>query len=336
MNNKLSQLTQIGKAIPVLNQEAANRAQAARQIQAQSAMTQTPQGMNARRAAQTIAAQNIGAAADINQQAAQSTQQQVAQVAQQGTQIVQEQSQEKVATAQNLQRNELSQAANQQNLALSREQNALQEQLSQEELNANQRLHQLGMEQDKTLLQVSINLQEELAKLGSDVKHQILDSRLQFERDENGRKFSNERQYADYDLLNAKTELAFDSKMRAWQQEETKAIMVLRKAGDELRAAAQRGWLVEEQRLDYEQQKHLMTRAHHMQEEINRREASANNRMMRYKGIGGVIGGIIAAIPAIAAAVPTGGASLAAIPAGVQMGQAVGSTVAGTTAPTQR
>lgn len=187
---------------------------------------------------------------------------------------------------------------------------------------ATERLLELGIEQDNTLQLLSIGQRQNLERIGRDVKSKIFDSRIQFDRDEMGRKFRNERQLADYSILNAETNQAFEDKMRASERTHNRKIQMLETIYKNLGNQLSQNFQESEQRLSFEHQKQIAQIRENLRKAIAKAKKKANNTQMMWQGGGMILG---AAAGAVLAA-PTGGASIAAgATAGATLGGGLGS-----------
>lgn len=214
-------LRQISSNIQAQAGQQAGTAQAANVMQTQQALTQGQQraGMgNIRATAQQMApavAQAQGQAAlQAQAQAGQQVMQATAQAAQQqlGAQQRAQASERMMSDDQiaDMQRKgELRQ--NDQRLRQAK-------QLQTEDIAAQRRMQQTGIEFDNRLSFLTRKQREDLSSLGRLLKQQVFDSRLQFAADERGRKFSNERQLADYAVASAQDEQQLKARMREMKQ----------------------------------------------------------------------------------------------------------------------
>jgi hypothetical protein len=326
MATRLDMINNLATQAPIVNRKAAEQLQAGRQMQVQRAVSQAPAGVPAHRAAQSVAGQNAAAAGQISLDAQKQTLQGTADLA---AKAVDQAGGDQKALQQTRalgQQETQSQAANTQALSLSRADNASTKRITGAEIDSATRVSKLGMEQDNQLLDLSLRQRRELASIGRDVKDQIFDSRLRFEKDENGRKFSNERQLADWAISNAKTEQELQGRFREMQQASDRTIKLLEHSNNQIMEAINRGWLVKEQKLDYEQKRYLLDLKRKMDEKIAKERAKAANRMAVYQGVGMVAGAVIGSMVA-----PVGGTALGAT-AGASAGAGVGTAVAGATA----
>jgi len=212
---------------PALNEAAAKRQREAQRIQLTQQLAQAPQGMSATRAAQAAAPAVTQAAAGTRLQAGQATANQLGRIAQAGLQ------QKAVKDQGQLAREQMTQQEQQQTAGLQTQQqiqDAEQQQRSQltdQELQQQDRLRKMGYDTDSTISFLSQKQREDLAKLGGDIKANLFDSRLSFERDEQGRKFSNMRQLMDWELSNFESQQEHLDKMQDIQlQYDRKAKML--------------------------------------------------------------------------------------------------------------
>lgn len=303
--NKLNRIRQIASSIPVLNEEAQARLAAGQQLQLQQLAAATPAKQLTTRAIQAIAPQ---ATAQFGQQ------QQALQ--QQNTQMqmaAQEQAQQQSAAAsqQQLEQQALSQqtaqkqAELQQNVNLARQEESTKNKLTDAELASNRRLSAAGLEADNNLSFLSRKQRQDLSNLGRDVKAKLFDARMQFAKDENGRKFSNETQLMDFAVASAKSQLDLQSKMQIMEQTATREIFAMEKAHSQLVQALKNGYLDSKRELDQASRAKLAEMERAMKREIERKKSKANNTKMIVSG-SLVIAGAVAGGPVGAAAVAGG------------------------------
>jgi hypothetical protein len=195
---------------------------------------QAAQQVGSVRQAQALAPQLDQAAADSElkqaDQAAQ-TQTQAGELANQAQQQASQQQLEAQSTAQGLQQ---AQAAGQQQVREAQAEAAQRTQMTQDEQASAARLQQVGMDYDNQLSFMSRKQRDDLAKLGRDVKDRLFTDRLTFEQDEAGRKFSNERQLADYTVATAKSQDELRNKVQLVQQAQQRQEYVVQRAFDVL------------------------------------------------------------------------------------------------------
>jgi hypothetical protein len=179
---------------------------------------QAAQQVGSTRQAQAVAPALVQGADESELKAAQQTadtQVQAGELANQAEQQAGQQRLEAQATAQGLQQTQ--QAAAQQ-VAEATAEAAQRKQMTADEQASASRMQQVGLDYDGQLAFMSRRQREDLARLGRDVKDKLFTDRLAFERDEVGRKFSNERQLADYTRANAKSDDELRDKVQQVQQ----------------------------------------------------------------------------------------------------------------------
>jgi hypothetical protein len=192
----------------------------------------------------------------------------------------------------------------QQSLALSREQEQAKNRLSSLEIDSNKRLAQLGLDVDNNLSFMSTKQREDLAKIGGDVKQQLFDSRMQFQKDELGRKFSNDRQLSDWAIASAKDEIELNTRLRELEQASTKELIMLEAANTRIAKALERGYLDDKRELDQNQTKALAQLKMQLDEKIRKKKAKAANDRLIAGGVitiagvatGGVGGAVLAGV----------------------------------------
>lgn len=278
--NKLNRIRQISSQIPVLNEEAQARLAAGQQLQLQQLAAATPTKQLTTRAIQAIAPQ---ATAQFGQQAlqqqSQSSQLQMAaqEQAQQQQAAAQQQQLESQALAQ---RTQQQQAELQQNVNLARQEEATKNRLTDAEIAANKRLSAAGLEADNNISFMSRKQRQDLSNLGRDVKAKLFDARIQFGRDENGRKFNNERQLMDFAVASAKSQIDLQNKMQIMEQTATREIFAMEKAHAQLQQALQNGYLDSKRELDQGMKQQLAQMEQAMKKEIQKKKAQAANTKM--------------------------------------------------------
>lgn len=305
MADKLQRLRNISSKVPIMNEQAAARIAGGRALQLQQAAQAAQPGAGVRQAQQVapqIAAQS--GAQQLQQQAQQ--QQQDVGLAQQAISTQSQQAQQDLASRSLAQKEELGGQALQQQTALSREAESSKKTLTQEEIDSAKRMSQLGMETDNTVSFMSRKQREDLASLGADVKQQLFDSRMQFERDENGRKFSNDRQMADYAISSAKNEQELQDRMQSMMQVHERELFALEAANKQLGQALQNGFLDKDRELNQAQKKKLTEMKTATEKALaKKRRASANKRL--------IIGGAMTVAGAAMIATGVGAAPGAAV-----------------------
>jgi len=174
-------------------------------------------------------------------------------------------------------------------------------------------------------------MEGQLNQLGTGLKQRLLDDQFQFQKDELGRTFFNERQLLDYKVATAKSQVElkdFEQKMRQAGQRKIQMLKAGQaKIEQELKQAFQKG----QQELDQAQYKKLAEAKRAMEEKIRREQARARNRGSMFSALS-TLAGVGAGIAITVATGGTGAAALAAGGAlGGQLGGGFGSILAGTT-----
>lgn len=318
MADRLKQLDALASAIPGINQKAAQQAEAARQIQMQRQVAAAPAGVPATRVAQAAAPGQALAAGQTQLAAAQQTQQQLGQVAEQGLASERTADASALAGKSIAQREQLAGAQQRQGLALTREELAARKQISKDDIASAQRVQKYGLDQDNRLSVLSTKQASDLSRIGRDVKQKIFDSRLQFEKDENGRKFSNERQLADYTAANARTEQQFRERSQTVAQAAERKIQLMKVAHDAVVRKLTQDHQMSEGRLQFEHQKELQSIRDKLAEQIRKEEAAAKNRAAMWQAGGTIVGAAAGSMAGPAGAM-----------VGASVGGALGTTLGG-------
>lgn len=288
--DKLAQYERLASMVPVVNEKAKKQLDAGAAIALQSNLAAAPAAAPVNRVAQAVAP---AAAAQVGQNAnatAAQTQQQVGQIAGQALQTQAASQKADLARRGLGQAESLNSARLAQGAELARAEIKTNKEITQDEIASAKRVSEVGLYQDNRLLNVSLRQRQELAALGSDVKAKILDAQLQFEEDEAGRLFSNERQLADYAATNAKTEQDFSARMQDLKQASDDKVSLLTHSHQQITAALNRGFLTANQKLDHETNRYLTELKRKIEEEIEREKADAANKQMMYQGVGTIVG----------------------------------------------
>ena len=322
------QFRKIQNQFPSIDPQAEAREQAALNVQMQGAMAGSlaQPGGNIRQKAAQVGAAGTQAQAQLGAQQAQTRMQNQAAGAELGLAAQRQQAQSTMQTATTSQAEGLanrgaSQMASQQKADL-----AARKTITQSQIDQAQRLSQLGIEQDNRLNFLSIKQREQVAALGEDVANQLFDSNMRFERDEMGRKFSNERQLQDYLVLNSQNEQEFLSKAQEMQQVAEREIYMLEHAQKVMMQSLEQGYLKEKQKLDNASREKIARYIADMEKAIadKKRKAAARGQMIT----GGVqvLGG--AAMMAVGAGLTpfTAGTSAGLVVAGGAMAAQGGAT----------
>jgi len=287
----------LSKKIPEANQAVAEQAKAAREILLRKQVADTqPTRQNVSRIAQAAAPQAVTQMAQPTLEAATKTQQQLGAI---GGEDIRRQEFDAGVEAQ---RQELGmqeylstrELAGERNLA--GERTALRKRLTTQEINSAKLVSSIGIEMDNKLLSLDLAQREQLAALGNDVKGKILDSRIMFDRDEMGRRFTNERQLSDFAILSAQNEQDFQSKMLKIQQGYKKKAILYEILVNRMQEVLRRGWLTKEQGLDQALKEDITRTVAAMKREIERNATNARRNAMYTQGV-----------VTVAAAVITGG-----------------------------
>lgn len=325
----LQQLDALANQVPVLNKKAAAQGQAQRgtQLQAQIGSAQTPAGQSATRSAQAAAPGVIateGAAAAKTIEANTAGLSDVAGVALgvQGANadasLARQQSGANAALTAtdnanraNAQRNEL----------------AMRKRVTGKEQASQQRLQKVGIEVDNKLQVASIRQRKQLESLGGDVKTKILDSRLQFERDDMGRKFTNDRQLADYVTANVKSDIEFKAHAREIEQASDRKLQLMEIAERRLSQSTQQDWQGSEAHLNNENRARIARLAADMRAKIAKEQSASKGRMAMWQAGGMIVGAIVGGVIGTFAAPGVG--TVAGASAGASVGGAAGTMAGG-------
>lgn len=310
------QLRQIASNISQQAQRQGAAAQGANVFQTQQAMTQAVQqqppgaGVDAAKMAQQFAP----AITQAQSQAALQTQQQAGQQQLAATQaLAQEGAQKKELDLREKQLEDDVKIAERQREGKLRQNSAELRQakeLTQDEIQTQQRIRALGFAYDNRLSFLTRKQREDLAAFGGYLRQQIFDSRLQFDISEGERKFSNNRQLADFAVMQAESDIDLQNKKRIMQQAYEKDRIMLETARQKILDRLEFEFKKSEQEINQQLTQELYEKKRAVEAEIRRKKQQG--AMVRSIGAGVIrVGGIILAPK-------TGGASVVAAEAAAQ------------------
>lgn len=160
------------------------------------------------------------------------------------------------------------------------------------------------------------------SNLGRGLKEELFDRTMTFERGEQGRKFSNERQLADWAVTSAENQEAAMSRLQKLDQAHQQSIYAMTAAVKRLEAELNREYAQGEQALDQASKQRIQETATALREAIAKKEREAKNKAMRNQGMGQLIG---TGVGIAAVSIATGGtATLPALAAAGSLGGGVG------------
>lgn len=277
-DNRIQQLRSLAGAVPGLNRQAQKQARAASQVALQQKLGAAPKQAATPAVAQGLAAQQAGVRGQIAQAGQAQAQQQLTQLGQQGLQAQQARNEEALRGQQMAQQERLAGEKQRSQQRLSDAEIATRKQITESDIESARRIQSAGLAYDNRLSFLSAKQKKDLSRIGGDVKQQILDSRLAFDRDERGRKFNNERQLADYLAANARDEIEFQERMQMTMQAHKKKMQVLEVAFKDIERQLRQEMQTSEAEKNYEHQVELAAMKAALENEIQREENAAKNR----------------------------------------------------------
>lgn len=314
MATRIDQLQQIAQQVPNLAQQSATAGKAARTALLQKQLGVAPADKGT---AQALGAQQAAMAGQQQLEAMQQTQQGTAQV---GQSLIQEQAmaadkrqaQQAMSQQERQAQSQIAMAKRLQDVDI-----ASKKRVTQDDIASAKRLQDAGFEVDQNLQFATEKQRRDLGRLGNDVRAKLLDARLAFDKDDRGRKFSNERQLADYALASAKSQEDFQNKVQAIQQAAKTKEMLTNAIYDRLATIQKQGYISKQGDLDRASQELINKYAIEAKEASARAKADAANSLAMVQGLGMVAG-------AVGGAWATGGS-----PEGAMMGASLGGAGAG-------
>lgn len=239
--------------------------------------------------------------------ALQAQQQQGAQLLQAGQAAAQQQQQqaaqrlesERLATEKEIAEKQLEGKLKQNSLELEKS-----KRMQARDIEQQKRFRQTGYEFDNRISFLTRKQREDLAGLGSFLKQQIFDSRLQFSQDEQGRKFSNERQLADYAVLSAENEIQLGQHLRDMQEAHEKEMIVLEAAYTKLSQQMKFQFEKQETQRDQQLTKSLVAQRNAIREKMRRKQANQAMWTNYIKGTAIIVAAVAATVASAGAATP--------------------------------
>ena len=271
---------------PALNEQAAKRAREAQRIQLTQQLAQAPGaqqgGAGALRTAQAAAPAVTQAAAGSRLQASQAAADQLGRIAQVGLQQKAVREQGEVARAQMAQQAGQQTQELQAQAKIDQDKQHQREQFSQQEIALQDQHRKLGYDVEGSISFLSQKQRKDLAKLGENVKGELFDSMIAFERDEAGRKFSNEKQQLAWARVNARSEQEFLDKAQTIQLQLDRKGKFLDLLAKKLRGDLERNFKAKQQQKDHASKAYMKELLRDIK--INKRKAANFAGMMQ--GIG--------------------------------------------------
>lgn len=324
MNNRLEMIQKLQKQVPILDAQAEKQLQAGNTMQMQKALGEAKPTQNTTQVAQDIGTQATAMQASTAIQSAAQTQQRQAGLSQDAIQTTAAQDQQDLAARSLDQQSKQAEDAATQTLRLERERRKSQKKVTKKEIDTANRLSEIGIYQNNRVLNLSLDQRKQLEKLGRDVQEKIFNSRMRFAESEAGRRFTNQRQLADYNVLAAKNDIELNNRLREMEQAHQFKLKALETANNVLTREIDQMSKSKDQARDFEHRKALLQKKRAIEAEIARQQAKAKNTQMIFQGVGTVAGAVAGAY---FAGDPYTGAAL-----GASAGGAVGNMAYGTAA----
>ncbi len=180
------------------------------------------------------------------------------------------------------------------------------------------RVQAIGADYDKNLQFATTKQRNDLARLGNGVKEELLDSRLAFEKDDRGRKFTSSRQLADYAATAAKSDIELQANLQAIEASHENNRILTEGVRDRLAEIQRQGFIQEQGDLDRALKEKLAALQAAAQLAAERAANRKRSSAMQAAAVGQIIGTVAGA------AVPGGSA------AGAIVGGALGGAAATT------
>ncbi len=323
MANRLDQLTQLADQVPDLENQQRNKGKAARD--ALLARSLGDPGV-----ANIQQAQNAQVQSQLSE--GQQRVEQLKTAQKENTNLAQMAVQEKAQVGEaNIQRQALSLEERQQSqrsLMAQRLQNESLEskkRVMQSDINSAQRLQEAGYEVDSSLQFATQKQRADLTRLGNGVREELLDSRIAFDKDEVGRKFSNTRQLADYAAASARDKQDFDAKMRSIAQAAKTEEILMSGLRDRLLTIQKQGFIDREGDMDRSLNIRLSQMAAEAQTRADKARAKTANKLAIGQALGTVAGAVIGGV--VGTTILPGVGTAAGASGGAAIGGAAGTAI---------
>lgn len=312
-----SQLSALSAAAPVLNERARKAATAA------AMTTAAPMPVSTMSATLTAGAEDAKRAGDIGLASQKDSQAQAAELAKTELANYQASKQNNVAALQLVQGKSLAEEQRQQQVRKVKAELIARKQITNDEIESSSRMQRYGIEQDNRLISMTVKQRQDLAKLGGDVKGKLFDARLKFERDEAGRKFSNDRQLADWKISQSKSAVDMQDFINEYKFKSEMKVALLKASAARLQQDLDNGYLMEKLTLDHENDTKIQNEITAMNQKAAREAAGHQERIRAWQAGGTIVGGVIGGVFGVGVGA-VGGAAI-----GGALGTAIGAAVEG-------
>lgn len=179
----------------------------------------------------------------------------------------------------------------------------------------------------QALSQRNRGLTNQLAQLDTRLKDQLIDQQLSFKQDEFGRTIWNERQLADFAILQAKTQVDLDKFEQTMEQQSRRRLQIMSAVQAKLKQTLEQNYMRQGQELDQQTRQYIAQMARQARE----KEAAERSRRNSFGAI--LQGGLTVAGAAAGwmIAGPAGGMAAQALGAsiGAQVGGGTGQIISG-------
>lgn len=296
MTTPAERLRAVARSMPVLDQAAAQRAADTQQalalgaVGAAAAKGPLTAAQVAGAGAQTAAA----VAAPATAAAAQSTEA-LGRIAQTGLQQQAQATQTAQAAQGVAQQAQQANAARAQASTLGELDRSQKLQFNQSELDAQARMQEVGLEFDRNLSFMTDAQRADLDRLGRDVRAELFDKRLQFERDEAGRKFTNDRQLWDFNVATAKSEEQLKDRQQGMIQAAERKALLINVAYDKVIQKAEFEWRKADQAKDQASKQRIGAYIDKLKKQQADSQSKANKRatVMSSTATGAAVGSVV-------------------------------------------
>lgn len=184
-------------------------------------------------------------------------------------------------------------------------------QLGLAEQGRQQRARTFGLQQSAQ--QEQFDLSQELAKAGENAKQELFDDQMQFNKDEAGRTYFNERQLLDWKATNAESDQEYKDTIQEMNQIADRKIQIMEQAAKVLHREMEQEYKDESREMAQARKRDLAVARQNMKREIQAEQARIQSRNAMIKGaftIGGAGLGALVGNPLLGAAIGGGLSSI--------------------------
>lgn len=173
-----------------------------------------------------------------------------------------------------------------------------------------------------------LDAERQFANINEQAKREMFDNRLEFQKDEQGRAFMNERQLADYAATHARDQNQFQNYQQSSEHLHDRQTQLLEAGYNKLTQELEFQNSLSNQKQDQQLKLRLEQARKDLENKIAKEKARKANRAGKFQAVGTVVGAVAGGV--IGSAVPVVGTAAGAV-VGASVGGALGSGAAAAT-----